>query len=99
MIVLPSYKRLNGITERNNNFSKSKTAERITTMAAIRISDLNLAGSSFFTESESFMTDLSEDELAIQGGATWTITTSSKPCVSVAAAVSAFVVSYVYTRL
>jgi hypothetical protein len=42
-------------------------------MTAIKISDLNPASSSFFADGKSFMTELSEDELAIHGGISPTI--------------------------
>ena len=51
-------------------------------MAAITISDLNLAGSDLFMDSESFMMDLHEDELGVTGGISWTIAVaSSKACI------------------
>jgi hypothetical protein len=37
-------------------------------MANIKISDLSPAGSGFFQDSESFLGDLTEDELGIRGG-------------------------------
>jgi hypothetical protein len=37
-------------------------------MAHIKISDLSPAGSQFFQDSESFLGDLTEDELGIRGG-------------------------------
>jgi hypothetical protein len=37
-------------------------------MANIKISDLSPAGSQFFQDSESFLGDLTEDELGIRGG-------------------------------
>ena len=37
-------------------------------MASINVSDLKPEGYNLFSDSESYMTDLSENELAIQGG-------------------------------
>lgn len=39
-------------------------------MANIKINNLNPAGSDLFADSESFMTELSDAELATQGGMT-----------------------------
>jgi hypothetical protein len=40
-------------------------------MANIKVRDLtSIAGTDLFNDSESFMQDLSDDELALQGGAT-----------------------------
>lgn len=39
-------------------------------MASITISNLRPAGSDLFSDSESFMSSLSEEDLAIQGGIT-----------------------------
>jgi hypothetical protein len=64
-------------------------------MAYITISDLRPAGSELFADSESFMNDLVDGELeAISGGATWTITTSSKWCIGGALLVSSAVVGW-----
>jgi hypothetical protein len=54
-------------------------------MATILIQDLNPAGYSLFTDRETYLKDLSADELDITGGAAptptiSTITTSSVPC-------------------
>ncbi|NES91861.1 hypothetical protein [Okeania sp. SIO2B9] len=49
-------------------------------MANINISDLRPAGADLFLDSESFMMDLSEEELDLTGGWTFVIT-SSKPCI------------------
>jgi|688.fasta_scaffold502903_1 hypothetical protein len=45
-------------------------------MANIVISDLRPAGSEFFMDSESYMTDLSEDELGLEGGISPLVTSS-----------------------
>ncbi|NCR18725.1 MAG: hypothetical protein GPJ22_16325 [Microcystis aeruginosa LL13-03] len=51
-------------------------------MAKIVLSDLRLAGADLFTDSESFMMDLSDEELDVVGGAIWTIAlASSKGCI------------------
>jgi hypothetical protein len=69
-------------------------------MATIKISDLQLAGHDLFSDSETYLRDLSDDELGIEGGIAWTtVTVSSKPCISASAAVATFIGSYVYTRL
>ncbi|WP_272056070.1 hypothetical protein [Nodularia spumigena] len=41
-------------------------------MANITISNLHPAGADLFSDSESYMTDISEDELRLQGGVTVT---------------------------
>lgn len=50
-------------------------------MATIAISNLHPAGYDLFSDSESYMMALSEDELQITGGAIWTAA-SSQPCVA-----------------
>lgn len=37
-------------------------------MADIKIEDIQFTGNDFFSDSESFMTDLSDDEMGIQAG-------------------------------
>jgi len=39
-------------------------------MASIKISDLRPAGANLFSDSESYLNDLSEEELGINGGMT-----------------------------
>lgn len=60
-------------------------------MATINISNLQPSGYNLFSDSESYMTDLSDTELAIQGGATPAIgaaaAASSEACGILAAAV------------
>lgn len=63
-------------------------------MANIAISELRPAGADLFDGSESFMMELSDDELGITGGATPTITTSSKPCIVGAVFVVGLAVGY-----
>lgn len=67
-------------------------------MANIHISDLNSVGFELFSDSESYMMELSEDELGIQGGFAQkaTVFVSTKLCIGVA--VVTFIGSYVYTR-
>lgn len=68
-------------------------------MATIAISDLRPAGAELFMDSESYMKDLSEAELGIEGGATPTIlVASSANCGYAAVAASAFVGSYLWGR-
>lgn len=40
-------------------------------MAEIKIKDLRPAGSEFFVDNESYLTELSEDELNISGGSSF----------------------------
>jgi len=42
--------------------------ERRVTMADIKITELNPAGSEFFADDENFMTELTEEELSVWGG-------------------------------
>ncbi|WP_019501947.1 hypothetical protein [Pseudanabaena sp. PCC 6802] len=49
-------------------------------MANIAISDLKLAGFDLFSDSESYMRDLSDTELNAQGGITPVLAASSEPC-------------------
>ena len=50
-------------------------------MADIKIEDIQFTGNDFFSDSETFMNDLSDDEMGIQGGeffADWS--TGSNSC-------------------
>jgi hypothetical protein len=71
-------------------------------MAVITVSDLNPVGYDLFSDSESYMIALSEDELGVQGGAWWSsiTTASSGVCLSVGATVlvATLVGSYLYGR-
>lgn len=71
-------------------------------MASITISDLRPAGYDLFSDSESYMKDLSEAELGIEGGITPAIVAaaawSSANCGYAAVAGGAFVASYVWGR-
>ncbi|MCU0532333.1 MAG: hypothetical protein MUD14_00275 [Hydrococcus sp. Prado102] len=49
-------------------------------MAKISISNLNGAGTELFIDSESFLQDLSNDELKVQGGEDMSYFTSSQAC-------------------
>ncbi|AOY80879.1 hypothetical protein BJP36_14120 [Moorena producens JHB] len=66
-------------------------------MANITILDIKPAGVDLFADSESYLIDLSENELAVYGGIVWSYwiaqgaaaaVRSSQPCVGVAAAVT-----------
>ena len=46
-------------------------------MASIKIANLQPAGADLFNDSESYMMNLSEDELYIQGGISWTLAVAS----------------------
>ncbi len=65
-------------------------------MSTINISDLHPAGSELFYDSESYMMELTEDELGVQGGGTPTI--SSHWCIAGAVALSSLAVSYIKGR-
>lgn len=68
-------------------------------MATIAINDITPAGLDLLSGSESYMMDLSEDELGLQGGIAWTtVTVSSKPCVSAGVAIVTFAASYIWGR-
>ncbi|MTJ47570.1 hypothetical protein [Dolichospermum sp. UHCC 0259] len=70
-------------------------------MATIKISDLRPVGYDLFSDQESYLTSLTEDELGAQGSAGYTIlTTSSGVCVSVGLTVVAvtFAASYIKGR-
>lgn len=68
-------------------------------MATITVFDLKPEGYKLFSDSENYMTELSEDELGIEGGIAWTtVTISSKPCLAGAVAVGSFVASYIKGR-
>ncbi|HLO83399.1 MAG TPA: class IIb bacteriocin, lactobin A/cerein 7B family [Nostocaceae cyanobacterium] len=57
-------------------------------MAAITIEQLQSTGLDLFTDSESFLYDLSSDDLGnVNGGATPTVTLSSAGCAAAAGAV------------
>lgn len=46
-------------------------------MADIKIEDIQFTGNDFFSDSETFMNDLSDDEMGIQGGlAAWSMTSN-----------------------
>ena len=71
-------------------------------MATIKISDLHSAGSELFMDSESYLNELTDEELNTHGSGI-TITTSSAVCVSIVtlASVVYSVISYaatIYTR-
>jgi hypothetical protein len=56
-------------------------------MAIIRINDVQLAGQDFFTDSDSFLSELShDDQMFINGGATPTIIATVKAVAAGAAA-------------
>ncbi|NEO68985.1 hypothetical protein [Moorena sp. SIO3H5] len=66
-------------------------------MANITILDIKPAGVDLFVDSESYLIDLSENELAVYGGIVWTYwigqaaaaaVRSSQPCVGVAAGIT-----------
>ncbi|MEH2116003.1 hypothetical protein [Nostoc sp.] len=71
-------------------------------MASIKISDLRPAGYDLFADQESYLMSLTEDELGNQGGAIWTVitTTSSGACLSIGLTVVAvtFAASYIKGR-
>ncbi len=56
-------------------------------MSTIKISDLRPAGSELFSDSEGYMSSLSEEELAIQGGV------FSSPFCAVAASIAVTAIS------
>ncbi len=56
-------------------------------MSTIKISDLNPVGSDLFSDSESYMMALSEDELSLQGGGTPAVVVTFWLCGKVIAAV------------
>lgn len=49
-------------------------------MSSITISKLNPAGSELFSDSESYLTQLSEQELEMKGGIWPIVLASSEPC-------------------
>jgi hypothetical protein len=49
-------------------------------MPTIKVSDLQPVGFELFHDSESYIKELSDEELAIQGGITPWIVASSEPC-------------------
>lgn len=73
-------------------------------MSVIKIADLNPAGSSFFTDPENYLNELSDDELAeVHGGFTWKIAAaamfSNLGCAAIAAsAISVTIVATYATR-
>ena len=72
-------------------------------MATIKISDLHPAGYDLFSDEESYLMSLTEDELNVQGGATWgatILTASTLACVGVSVSVVAvtFAASYIKGR-
>lgn len=60
-------------------------------MAKIAISDLRPTGYGLFSDSESYMTELTEDELGLQGGGISTVTVSSKPCLVASAGAASYI--------
>lgn len=68
-------------------------------MAVIAISDLSPAGSQLFSDSESYLSNLSEEELSIHGGITPSVlATSSISCVhSIAVTVAAVTAAAAYS--
>jgi len=70
-------------------------------MATIAISDLHPAGYDLFSDSESYISSLSEDELGLQGGGTPIVITTIplwKLTVAGSAVVGTFAASYVVSR-
>lgn len=57
-------------------------------MATIAISDLSPTGYDLFSDSESYMMNLSDEELSLQGGGTWVTVTTTSTWVCVGASVS-----------
>jgi hypothetical protein len=58
-------------------------------MSTIAILDLSPMGYDLFLDSESFMTDMNEDELGIQGGGFWAtvgVVVTSAPSIAVSVA-------------
>ena len=58
-------------------------------MAYITISDLRPAGADLFTDSESFLSELSDGELSVYGGATPVVVASAAACFKISLAVTA----------
>jgi Ca2+/Na+ antiporter len=72
-------------------------------MAYITISDLRPAGSDLFVDSESFMSELTDDELGLQGGAFWAtvaaaVTSLPSIALSVAGAAVGLGIAYLVTH-
>ena len=72
-------------------------------MAYITISDLRPAGSDLFVDSESFMSELTDDELGLQGGGFWAtvgtlVTSAPSIAISLAGAAIGLGIAYVVTR-
>lgn len=72
-------------------------------MATIKISDLHPAGYDLFSDEESYLMSLTEDELNVQGGATaglTILTPSTWACVGIGTAVAtvSFAASYIKGR-
>jgi hypothetical protein len=69
-------------------------------MASITVSDLNPAGYNLFSDPEGFMSDLSEDELGIQGGGFWAtvaVAVTSLPSIAVSVVGASIGLSIAYT--
>lgn len=49
-------------------------------MSTIKVSDLQPVGFDLFSDSESYLRELSDEELALEGGITPWIIASSEPC-------------------
>lgn len=49
-------------------------------MATIKINNLNPAGSELFSDSESYLQELSDADLNVQGGLIWTTITITTIC-------------------
>jgi len=72
-------------------------------MAYITISDLRPAGSDLFVDSESFMSELTDDELGLQGGGFWAtvaaaVTSAPSIAISLAGAAIGLGIAYVVTH-
>jgi hypothetical protein len=65
-------------------------------MADINISDLKIAGSDLFNDSENYLQDLSEEEVNFQGGGTWTLAYASSEACGMAIASG---IAWITTRL
>jgi membrane protein DedA with SNARE-associated domain len=69
-------------------------------MSSIRIADLRPVGYDLFSSSESFMSDLTEDELGIQGGGFWATvaaTLTSAPSIVISIVGASVGLSIAYT--
>jgi hypothetical protein len=66
-------------------------------MANITISELRPAGADLFSDSESYLMDLSGEELSLEGGLPLTVTTSSKVCIGGAVKATKWVAGAVAT--